>query len=288
MSRPKTILLYFGVVLIAAVAFLYLRFPSEAVKEFISAKVSQSAPGVEIEIESLSPRLPTGATMKNVGLRYDQQLLLTAEQAKISARPTSLISGKKAISYLVSTSGGQVKGRAIFMNDAAGPGVDLKARFNAIQLLEIPAIETLSGFKVEGILDGIVNVNGSERNGTAQTAFTVSQCAINMVQPLLGLEKLSFQLIEAELAMIGQRVTIKKCHLNGEEVDGRIEGSLTVRNPYGQTRLNLRGVLKPQPAFSAKLSKMIPAALLSGTNIQRKGIPFRINGTIDRPGYSLR
>ncbi len=288
MSRPKTIALYVGVVLAATAVFLYVRFPSDTVKEFISAKVNQSTPGVEISMDRLSPRLPAGATLENVRFEYERQLLLTAEYTKISARPLTLISGKKAFSYLLSTSGGEVKGRAILINDAVGPGVDLKARFNAIQLQEIPAIEAFSGYRVEGILDGIINVNGSDRNGAAQTAFTVSECAINLAQPLLGLEKLNFQLIEVELAMNGQRVVVKKCNLNGEEVDGRITGSLTVRNPYGQTRLNLSGVLKPQPAFSAKLSKKIPTVLLSGTNIQRKGIPFKITGTIDRPGYSLR
>jgi type II secretion system protein N len=288
MSRPKTILLYVGVVLLATALFLYLRFPADTVKDFISAKVSQSTPGMEVTIEKLSPKLPTGTTLENVELEYEKQLLLTVEQAKISARPSTLMGNNKAVSYLLSTSGGEVKGRAIFMNDVAGPSVDVKARFSSIQLGDIPAIETFSGYKIEGILDGIVNVNGSDRNGTAQTAFTISQCAINLVQPLLGLEKLNFQLIEIELAMIGQRVRVKKCNLNGEEVDGRITGSLTVRNPYGLTRLNLSGVLKPQPAFSAKLSKKIPVALLSGTNIQRKGIPFKITGTIDRPGYSLK
>ncbi len=289
MSRPKLILLYVGVALFATLFFLYLRFPTDLVKDFIGAQVSRSAPGVNLDIETLTPNLPTGVTLENVDISYQNQPMFQADRAVISGRPMSLISDKKAISYRLNTSGGEIAGRAILRNDAARGATDVKAKFDAIQLKEIPAIKTFSGgYKVAGILDGILNINGSDRIGSAQTAFTISQCTIELAQPFFGVEKLSFQLIETELAMNGQRVIVKKCDLNGDEVDGRITGSLTVRQPYGQTRLNLSGVLKPQPAFSAKLSKMVPMALLSGTNIQRKGIPFKLTGTIDRPGFSLR
>ncbi len=288
MSRPKIILLYVGVALFATVFFLYLRFPTDLVKDFIGAQVSRSAPGVDLEIETLTPNFPTGVTLEDIDISYQNQPMFRADQAVISGRPMSLISNQKAISYQLITSGGKITGRAVLRNDAARGSADVKARFEAIQLKEIPAIETFSGYNVAGILDGTLNINGSDRIGSAQTAFTISQCTIELAQPFFGVEKLTFQLIESELAMNGQRVIIKKCDLNGDEVDGRITGSMTVRQPYGQTRLNLSGVLKPQPAFSAKLSKMVPMALLSGTNIQRKGIPFKLTGTIDRPGFSLR
>jgi len=287
MNHPKSILLYAGVVLAALAVFLYLRFPSETIKELISTQVSQSASGVKMEIEELSPNLPSGVTMTNVDLTYQNQPLFTAEEAKIKARPSTLISDKKTVSYTLLTNGGRIKGHAQFRSKN-GQGIDVKARFNSIQLKNIPAIKAFSGYDVSGILDGSVDISGPDRNDSSQASFSVSECAIELIQPLFGLEKLNFQLIEVELDMLGPRVRIKKCDLNGEEVDGRISGSLMVRKPYGQTRLNLSGVLKPQPDFSAKLSKMIPVALLSGTNIQRKGIPFKITGTIDRPGYSLR
>lgn len=288
MSRPKTILLYVGVIFAATAVFLYLRFPTEMVKDFISAQISRSAPDVKLDIATLTPNFPAGVTLKDVDVTYQNQTAFIADQAKISARPTSLLSDQKTISYDLDTSGGQIKGHAVIRGDATGSGVDVKAKFESIQLKSIPAIKTFSGYDVAGILDGSVNVNGSERNGSAQTAFTIAQCIIELAQPLFGIDKLTFQLIDTELAMNGQRIRVKRCDLNGDEVDGRITGSLTVRNPYGKTRLNLLGVLKPQPAFNAKLSKMIPVALLSGTNIQRKGIPFKITGTLDKPGFSLR
>lgn len=288
MSRTKLILLYIGVILFTTTLFLYLRFPTELVKDFIGAQVSKSAPGVDLDIETLTPNFPAGVTLKTVDISFENQPVFDAEEAIISGRPLSLLSDQKSIYYTLITSGGEIKGRAVFRNDVGGPEADVKAKFKSIQLKEIPAIKTFSGYNVAGLLDGTININGSNRNGAAQTAFTITQCTIELLQPFFGVEKLNFQLIETELAMNGQRVIVKKCDLNGDEVDGRITGSMTVRQPYGQTRLNLSGVLKPQPAFSDKLSKMVPMALLSGTNIQRKGIPFKINGTIDKPGFSLR
>ena len=288
MSRSKTILLYAGVVLTALAVFLYLRFPADMLKELISTQVSQSAPGVSIDIEKLSPNFPTGVTLTNIDLRYQNQNIFKANEATIAARLSTLVSDQKSIAYTFLTSDGTIKGRTTFRADDNGSGIDLFARFNSIQLKEIPAIKIFSGYDVAGILDGSANINGSDQNSSSQAVFNISGCTLKLIQPLFGLEKLNFQLIEVELDMRGQRVIIKKCDLNGDEVDGRITGSLMVRKPYGQTRLNLSGVLKPQPDFSAKLSKMIPVALLSGTNIQRKGIPFKITGTIDSPGYSLR
>ena len=288
MSRSKTILLYAGVALTALAVFLYLRFPADLLKELISTQVSQAAPGVSIDIENLSPKFPTGVVLTNIDLMYQNQNIFKAEEAKIAARLATLVSDQKSFGYNCLTSGGAIRGRAIFRVDDNGSGIDLSARFKSVQLKDIPAIKVFSGYDVAGILDGSVNINGFDQSSSSQAAFNISECTLGLIQPLFGLEKLNFQLIEIELDMRGQRVIIKKCDLNGDEVDGRITGSLTVRKPYGQTRLNLSGVLKPQPDFSAKLSKMIPVALLSGTNIQRKGIPFKISGTIDSPGYSLR
>jgi type II secretion system protein N len=288
MSRSKTIVLYAGVALTALAVFLYLRFPADMLKELISTQVSQSAPGVSIDIEKLSPNFPTGVTLTNIDLRYQNQNIFKADEATIAARLSTLVSDQKSIAYTFLTSGGTIKGRTTFRADDNGSGIDLFARFNSIQLKEIPAIKVFSGYDVAGILDGSASINGSDQNSSSQAVFNISECTLKLIQPLFGLEKLNFQLIEVELDMRGQRAIIKKCDLNGDEVDGRITGSLTVRKPYGQTRLNLSGVLKPQPDFSARLSKMIPVALLSGTNIQRKGIPFKITGTIDSPGYSLR
>lgn len=288
MSRSKTILLYVGVALTATVFFLYLRFPTDLIKDLIGAQVSRSMPGLNLDIEILTPSFPAGVNLENIDISYQNKPAFRAEEVKISGRTGSLIRPQKEINYKLETSGGRISGKASFNSNLRRGGANVDADFRNIQLNKIPAIKAFSGYNVSGILDGKVKVDGSVRSGTGQANFTISQCTIKLPQPFFGVEQLNFQLIDALLTMEGQRVIVKKCDLNGEEVDGRIRGSMIVKQPYGQTQLNLSGVLKPQPTFSAKLSKMVPMALFSGTNIQRKGIPFKLTGTIDRPGFSLR
>ena len=147
----------------------------------------------------------------------------------------------------------------------------------------------MTNYTISGVLNGTVAVNGGQHSeSTARAILDVSQCTVNLLSPLFSLDKLVFSRIEAELTMNSGRVLINKCDLRGEELDGRISGTLHLQDPYEKSSLNLSGVLRPHAELIARIKQTIPVDLFSGKNIQRAGLPFTVHGTIENPGFSLR
>jgi type II secretion system protein N len=288
MSRSKKILLYVCFGIAAAVGFLYYLFPSETFKRLIATGISAANPNLTISIEKVRPVLPPGIVLKEVNLEYGKVALIDATDAKLIPLPWTLFKNRKTVSFKVATSQGKIEGQAFFLSTNT-QSLDLNAALSGIQLDQVAALKDLADFGISGELNGTIAVNGEQNSEKkARAVLDISQCIVDLDNPLFGLHKLSFTRIEAELTAQASRILINKCDLKGEEVDGRVSGTLQLQEPYEKTLLNLSGVLKPHPELIAKIKQTIPVDLFAGKNIQRTGLPFKVTGTIENPGFSLR
>lgn len=288
MSRSKKILLYVCFGIAAAVGFLYYLFPSETIKRLIATGISAANPNLTISIEKVRPVLPPGIVLKDINLEYGKVALIDATDAKLIPLPWTLFKNRKTVSFKVTTSQGKIEGQAFFLSTDAR-SLDLNAALSGIQLDQVAVLKKLTDFGISGELNGTISVNGEQNSEKkARAVLDISQCTVDLDNPLFGLDKLSFTRIEAELTVQASRILINKCDLKGEELDGRVSGTLQLQEPYEKTLLNLSGVLKPHPELIAKIKQTIPADLFAGKNIQRTGLPFKVTGTIENPGFSLR
>ena len=101
------------------------------------------------------------------------------------------------------------------------------------------------------------------------------------------MESIPFKKITADLVMKNMNLQIKKCIINGDQVDGRISGSVTLKNTPGQSYLRLSGRIKPHPLLIEKLGNDLPANLLSEKIFGKNGVQIRIYGTLDNPRFFL-
>jgi hypothetical protein len=83
--------------------------------------------------------------------------------------------------------------------------------------------------------------------------------------------------------MQNRSLLLRNGRLKGNELDAEIAGSIALDRPPGANALNLSGRVTPHHAFLARAEGSIPAGLLR----RRAGIPFRISGPLDAPGFSL-
>jgi type II secretion system protein N len=288
MSRSKRILLYICVGIAAAVGFLYYLFPSESMKDLIVAGISAANPNLKISIEKIKPVLPPGIALQHIDLDYGKVALIDAAYAKLVPLPWTLFKNRKTVSFKITTSQGRIDGQA-FILSADAQSMNLNAALSGIQLDQVAGLKELPNYEISGVLNGTIAINGSQSSDrTARAILDISQCTVDLLRPIFSLDKFAFSRIEAELTLDARRILINKCDLKGEELDGRISGTIQLQEPYERTLLNLSGVLKPHPELIARIKQTIPVDLFSGKNIQRTGLPFTITGTIENPGFSLR
>ena len=100
------------------------------------------------------------------------------------------------------------------------------------------------------------------------------------------LESFSFESIAADIAMNNQKIQINECIIKGNQADGRISGSVNLKNPLGKSVLDLTGTIKPHQLLIENLQKSFPVKSLLKTG--KGGLPIRLYGTIDQPGFSLK
>lgn len=288
MGSIQKIVLYIAFSIVMAVVFLYLLFPSDSLRAYIETQIQQNAPEVTVEIGQVSAAFPPGLNLANILCEYQEIPLVTASLATVRPALMKLLGSEKVAHFNVDTSEGRIYGRGSLKTDKQMQ-MSVDADIEQIALQEIAGLRAISDYIISGLLDGKVSYQATPgRGGSGNADLMLSDAKLELINPVFGLENFSFSSIEAQLNLSPRRLQLRRCNLKGNEVDGNISGSVMLRNPMGQSRLNLSGVLRPHAEFMAKLQTTVPVALLGGKNLGQKGLPFRITGTIDNPGFSLR
>ena len=82
MSDSVKRLLYILYIVTVAVVFLYLLFPSETVKRYVSAEISRSIPELTVAIARVKPSFPPGILLNRVGVRLGDAALFNLDRVK--------------------------------------------------------------------------------------------------------------------------------------------------------------------------------------------------------------
>jgi len=292
MNNTKKFFLYISFIIAAFVFFLYILFPSDAVKTYIEHKLGGINPDLSILIDNINPVFPPGVRLNTVSFYYIRSLLLDAETIKIVPRIFSVFSSKTAFSFKSVAYDGIINGKAIIGSNAGHINVD--ANLSGIQIKDIPAIQIPAGiekekYKITGILDGKVtysNNKGSDRVLGAKLG--ISDCRIKLKEPVFNHENFTFSKIEADLAAIKKRLQIKSCTIEGDKVNASLSGSIVTNKNLGSSVLNLKGKIKLKPLFFGNMKKNLLASIFPAKMSGNSSFSFKIGGTFNNPEFTLK
>ncbi len=135
-------------------------------------------------------------------------------------------------------------------------------------------------------LFGAKTTNSSESTGTLIADINISDCKVELLLPVFNLKSVAFTDIKTKAVITNKKIQINECIINGNQADGRISGSVNLKNPLGQSVLNLTGNIKPHHLLVENLQNIFPlkSLLKSGEG----SLPVRLYGTIDQPCFSLK
>ena len=270
-------------IIVITALFIYYLFPSDAVKKYIAFNLNRANPELNITIDNIKPVLPPGLRLYNVSLYRLSNLLMEAEQIKITHGLLSLFRSKTTFFFNAEAYEGILKGRADIMANKLMINADL----SDVRTKDMSVVQNLSNRKISGMLSGKVTYNGNrEFAGTVNAKLTLSNCEVELLTPVFNLESFSFESIAADIAMNNQKIQINECIIKGKQADGRISGSVSLKNPLGKSVLNLAGTIKPHHLLIENLQNIFPVKSLLKTG--KGGFPIRLYGTIAQPGFSLK
>lgn len=288
MKSPSKVFLYCLYAVVALGFFLYVRFPSDIMKEILLNQVQQAQPETRLSIDEISPTIPPGIKLVPLAVSYADIPVMRMDELSITPRLFSLFGSTKRFGLKGSLGDGELKGEADTIQESNERQAQVTLNLSRVPLKFLEILNQYPSFKPDGEMDARINFDSSKGGGTADVSLEISSARIALNPPLMGIEALEFNQIKAQLSVSPRMVQIRSCDASGDQLDGKITGSIVFRNPVEESRMTLSLTLKPQPAFLADHKNDMIGGLLSSENAQLRGLVFRISGTLSNPNYVIR
>lgn len=283
----KKTLLYTAYIIGITVFFLYYLFPSEAVKDYVAYKMSRANPAISVTIDHVSPVLPPGIKLHDVGIAHGNKALIDLDSVKITPGLLSFFSSTKTARFRARVNAGTVQGWAEVDSRGDQHTEKIEGTISGVQVQGIPALQRLSAHKISGNLGGDFMIVGTGPNRSITGKLTLSDCRIDFDQPVIGLSSLEFSNIDADLVLHKGTLVIKKCSARGNQLDADISGTIALNRGGHQNALNLNGSITPHHALLAEIENSIPADFLGQKKAGQTAISFMIGGTVEVPNFRL-
>ncbi len=273
---------------VALVVFLYFRFPSELMKEILLSQVQKIEPQARLDTDMISPTVPPGIQLEPLAVSYANSPILRMDGLKITPQLFSLIGHNKRFAFKGALGSGELNGLAVAMMAPNEEQVQISINLSRVPLEFLEVLNQYQSFRPDGELDARITFDSSKGGGTAEVNMEISQARITLDPPLMGLEAMDFSLIKAQLTVSPRMVQIRSCEASGDQFESKLTGSIVFRRPLEESRLTLSLMIKPQPAFLADHKNDMIGGLLASGNAQKRGLVFRISGTLNNPNYVVR
>ena len=257
-------------------------------KDMLVAKMNQLDPLAQLETDSVRPASPPGIKLVPLTVIYDDMPIVRLDSLKITPHLFSMLGQNKRFSFKGILADGKLSGTADLAATSSGEKIQGDLRFSGVPLEFLEILNQYPNFKPDGKLNATVSFDSARGGGSADINLEITPARIVLDPPLMDLKVLEFSLIKAQLAATQRMVQIRNCEATGDQLEGKLTGAVVLRQPFADSRLTLSLTAKPLPTFIADHKNDMIGGLLASGNVQKRGLIFRISGTIDNPNYVIR
>jgi type II secretion system protein N len=287
MKLSKRKLLYAAYFIGVTVFFLYYLFPSDAIKDYVAYKISRTIPGINVTIDRVSPVLPPGIKLHDVGIAHGNSALIDIDSVKVTPGLWSFFSSKKTASFSGRVNDGNLNGWAEADSRGDHYTEKIEGTLAGIKVQKIPALKHVIAHKISGSLNGDFKIAGTGPNRSMTGKLNLSNSRIDFDQPLFDQSSLGFKNIDADLVLNKGTLFIKSCRARGNQLDADISGSIAINRRGLGKALSLKGSVTPHHGLLAKLENSIPTVLLQQKRVGKTAIAFTIGGSVESPELRL-
>ncbi|UCD89892.1 MAG: type II secretion system protein GspN [Desulfobacterales bacterium] len=289
MTMKKKWLLYLLFILILTTFFVYYLFPADQIKNYMVYQMNKTHPDINITIDQIKPAFPPGVWLYDVAVVQVNDALLISKQIKIVPNLLSLFGSKIIFFFKANTSDGMINGKGELTPNTDFRKIHIDATLSNIQISEIGTVKRLTSRNISGILEGHVTYSQDRASGEdVRARLTISDGKIDLLNPVLMLETIAFNMIESDIVIKNRKVQFKQCRLKGDQMDGNIAGSIILKKPLERSVLKLVGTIRPHPTFLESLEKDLPKQLIPKNFFNKNGLPVKLSGTLEKPIFLLK
>jgi len=270
---------------------LYYRFPSERIQAYLVSEAANTDPPMVLSLKAVRPGFPPGVHLRDarISLRETpQQDLLRADTISIRPAAWAFLSGAPRYHFDAHAYNGDIEGYVRFEGYAADTPFITSVRLRDVHIGGHPYLSSLVGRDVSGVMGGAVQYAGQQNkliDGAGQGTIVIYDGGVKLLQPVLGLDSLSFDRFSMEMGLKDRKVTLNRVQLEGKTIRGELSGAIILNTDPSRSRLDLKGTLEPLGGLFGN-SKGDAAAL----SFLRQGLKklkrnFVIQGTFRHPVF---
>ncbi|MBN1832924.1 MAG: type II secretion system protein GspN [Deltaproteobacteria bacterium] len=292
-EKNRTWTAYTLYAILLTLGLLYILFPSRAVKDYLEARVDDSAIPVHISIGDISPSLAFGLTLRETELSRQaapEKVLFRADRLFVRPGLWSYLQGKMKACFDGRLNDGSLEGCVQFNENDPNTPFSTSMTFRDILLGKFEYLADLIGRHVEGSLGGSFAYDGqieSLMEGTGEADLRLSNGRIELQKPVLDLNAVDFDEIWVKLTLKKRRVDLTHVELKGPNIYGTLTGTISIRKELMDSGLNLKGTVDPSKSlFEGSEGASVTVKLL-GQTLGDGPLSFRVRGTLKNPRFDL-
>ena len=251
----KKSVLYILFTFIALVCFLYIRFPGQVVQSYLLNIVAERYPAVSLSLASVSLSFPPGLKMEKVllGFKDNPEAGARLESLRVRPRLSGYFVGRSSFAINAVAYGGTVKGRVNFPQLAPDKiPTSAEITLENVDLEKIAYLKERLGRQISGKLSGAYTYRGD-----SLFDFTAQNGTYQLVDKLLGLDRLDFSRVEGQIALKGGLLKINKLKLTGDKINFVLKGDVILNPDFKNSEINLTGTMELAAMNSKKVSLSI-------------------------------
>jgi type II secretion system protein N len=225
--------------------FLYLRFPGEALTDYVKAQAAARVPGILLAIDQIQPSFPPGMSFENVtvGFRDSPEAAFQMETVDVRPAGLALMRGRLALLLAAVGYGGEMKGRIDYTQPFSLQGpLTAEASLRDVRVEKCAWLRESLARQVTGTLKAQASFSGTAgalKNGTASVDFTVTNGSYPLLENLLGFEKLDFSRVDGKLSFRNGALRIMQLTLTGEKIRCSLKGNILPAEEFRDSQLDL-------------------------------------------------
>jgi type II secretion system protein N len=274
-------------------ALLYYRFPSDAVRDYIQATVHRMNPNLLITFERMSLSFPLGLKFAQAELhvqRTPEEAVFKTKEVIIRPKIWSLISRKPEYCFICTAYDGNITGCINSQKDDRGTLYRYSFTLNDIHIDDNSPLPSDIKGRLEGVLKGSITYSGryiNDPGGTGEASINLSNGSFKLAEPVLDIKAIDFKEVLIKMTLKDQKLNISNAELKGDSILGQASGSINIKDPIQNSRLNIKGTIEPTATIIQKSTNAKDAALFLKQLMKNGKISFTIKGTIDKPSFRL-
>ncbi len=277
----------YGILL--TIGLLYYLFPSDAIRDYLQARVDRANPQLRLSVGHVSPSFTLGLKLLETQLFYKANPDRFSFKAdRLVIRPTiwSFLQGNPGFCFDGLMYGGALKGCVRITKE------NVKAPFaGSVELKDISVgdyddLQVLIGRHVKGRLGGTITYSGSYNSmvgGSGEADLKLSEGLIELLQPILMLESIDFSELLIKLVLKNQKIKLTHVELKGPNMRGTLSGVVSLKKEFLKSSLNLRGTIEPFADFFKSLPGTRDTVKFFKQRLKRGKLSFIIHGTLTEP-----